>query len=613
MPSPALLAVRSAGAGPRPRPLAALLLVLAALAGPGARASRGQEAGDPAAVHAQLVQTLRCWDEAYRRGIPAVADAQYDALMERLRELEHRHPELASAGAAVPGAEGDGSLPHGAPMLSLDKLRGREELDAWYAEISARLGTPPSLRVEPKLDGVALELVYVEGRLTRALTRGDGQSGTDVTSLARHAAGVPPVLDTERPPRLLDVRGELVVSRGDLAAFNATQPGPPFPDGRSLAAGSLALRDEQARADRPLAFVAHGLGRAEGLEARDQGDAMGLLAAWGLAVVEGRPVPGGANEAWAEHERLLARRHALPVEADGSVVKVSDLPSQRILGATERAPHWARAIKFPATRSSTRVLAIEVGVGRTGALTPRALLESVVIDGVRVSAASLHGMASVARLGVKTGDTVLVERAGGVVPQVLAVLQDGGGARFEPPTNCPRCGSPVQDERCPNRRCPAVLARRLAHLASPAGLDVPGLGEALAEQLVEAGLIVELDDVFALDPAALEGLPGLGTRSAEKLLANLAACRHASWERLLVALGIEGIGPATAAALAQRFPSWELLLRAERDQLLAVPGVGPVAADALLSWRDEPAQRALVERLLARGLGRTGPGGSAGP
>lgn len=605
-------AIRSRVAGLFGGPLHFLLVVLtlsAVLTVPVARASPTRQGvaddGIEAAVlHAQLVETLQRWDDAYRRGIPAVADSEYDALLERIRVLEGRHPELAAVATDVLGDHRAGTVPHGVPMLSLEKIADRDALRAWHAEMGARLGVAPLLWVEPKLDGVALELVYIEGRLTRALTRGDGRTGEDVTSQIRSVGDVPGVLHTESPPRVLDVRGELVVSRRDLAAFNATHDGPPFPDGRSLAAGSLSLGDEHVLAERPLAFRAHGLGRVEGLEAATHAEAMQRLVEWGLRVVDGRSAPGGADEAWSEHQRLLSQRRELSFETDGSVVKVDDLSSQRVLGSTARAPRWARAIKFPATRASTRVLAIAIGVGRTGALTPRALLEPVSIDGVNVTAATLHGLSHVARLGIKPGDTVLVERAGGVVPQVLAVLQDGGGEPFQPPTRCPRCATPTRGEHCPNRSCPAVLARRLAHFVSPDGLDVNGLGEALAEGLVAAGLVVTLDDVFTLDPATLHGVPHLGARSAERLVRDLAACRDASWERLLVALGIDGIGPATAAALARDVPSWEALLQTDRARLLAVPGIGPALADTLLAWRDDPGERALVERLLARGLGR---------
>ena len=561
----------------------------------------------------------------YLEDAPELDDAEYDALFRELQSLEERHPALASPASptrrvGAPPADGFAQAPHRGPMLSLDNAMDTDALRAFDERVRRMLGreaTALDYVCEPKLDGAGVELVYEEGRLVQGLTRGDGRVGEDVTVALRHVWSVPLALDASaRPaPPVASVRGEIVLPRERFQRLNRHREDEglePFVNPRNAAAGSLRqLHDVDVRRLRSLEFRAYHLAEGVPPGATTQWEILEALRAWGFVVSPESTRCAGIDAVVAAHEALLARRDALPVEADGSVVKVDRLGLQDELGSLSRSPRWAIAVKFPPQQAQTTVLAIDVQVGRTGALTPVAKVEPVFVGGVTVSNVSLHNQDEIDRKDVRVGDVVVIQRAGDVIPQLVRVLPERRArrlARFRLPDACPACGGAavrLEDEvvtRCTNPDCPAQLKNRITHLAARDALDVDGLGEEIVDQLVDKGIVTRVSDVFALDAPTLEALDRMGAKSAANLVASLERSRATTLARLLVALGIRHVGTTIAELLARRFGDLDPLAAATADELEAIDGVGPTIAASVARYFADARHRAEVDRLVELGV-----------
>ncbi|ORA82805.1 NAD-dependent DNA ligase LigA [Mycobacterium malmoense] len=567
----------------------------------------------------------------YVRDAPIISDAEFDQLLRRLEALEEQYPELRTpdsptqlvggAGFATDFAEAE----HLERMLSLDNAFSTEEFDQWAARIHAEAGKDVPYLCELKIDGVGLSLVYRGGRLVRAATRGDGRTGEDVTLNARTIDDVPERLtatDSYPIPDVLEVRGEVFFRLPDFEALNASlvEDGKtPFANPRNSAAGSLRQKDPAVTARRKLRMICHGLGYTEGFRPATLHDAYLALGAWGLPVSEHTTRVkdvAGAHERiryWGEH------RHDVDHEIDGVVVKVDDVALQRRLGSTSRAPRWAIAYKYPPQEVQTKLLDIRVNVGRTGRVTPFACMTPVKVAGSTVGLATLHNAAEVTRKGVLIGDTVMIRKAGDVIPEVLGPivdLRDGSEREFVMSTTCPECGTPLApakegdvDIRCPNARsCPAQLRERVFHVAGRGALDIEGLGYEAAIALLHAGVIVDEGDLFSLTEDELLRTELFSTKSGalsangKRLLANLDKAKAVPLWRVLVALSIRHVGPTAARALAIEFGSLDAIRSASTEQLAAIEGVGPTIAAAVTEWFTVDWHRAIVDKWRAAGV-----------
>ncbi len=553
---------------------------------------------------------------------PEISDAEYDALLRRLQAIEAAHPELVTPDSptqrvgATPQS-GFVTVRHGQPMLSLSNVTTREEMEEFDARVRRLLGRERvDYVVEPKLDGLAVELVYEGGALAVGSTRGDGIVGENVTANLRTIRSVPLRLrDRERPvPARLEVRGEVYLPVAAFRALNRERQEagqPVFANPRNSAAGSLKQLDTRVTASRPLALACHGVGAVEGATVATHHELLRAFADWGLRPPAHHRLVHTLDEVADAFADLEARRDDLAFEVDGLVVKVDDLELQRLLGQVSRSPRWAVAWKFKPRQATTTILRIAPSVGRTGVLTPVAELDAVAVGGVTVRNVSLHNMDEVERKDVRVGDTVLLERAGDVIPYVVRVLTErrtGSETPFRMPSHCPVCGADVvrqEDEvayRCLNVACPARLKQALRFFGSRGALDIEGLGEKLVDQLVDRALVRDLADLYHLDEATLVGLERMGTKSAQNLLAQLARSKQTTLPRFLVGLGIRQVGDATATALAQHFGTLEQLMRASEEGLTAVHDVGPEVAAAIHAFFAEERNQGAIARLRAAGV-----------
>ncbi|MCZ9328241.1 NAD-dependent DNA ligase LigA [Nocardia farcinica] len=566
----------------------------------------------------------------YVRDAPIISDGEFDALLRELQELEDRHPDLRTPDSPtqlVGGGFATDFTPvdHLERMLSLDNVFDVDELRAWAARVEAETGPDLHYLCEVKIDGVALNLVYERGRLVRAATRGDGRTGEDVTLNARTIEDVPSELSAggEFPvPELLEVRGEVYLRLADFEALNAAivaEGKPPYANPRNTAAGSLRQKDPAVTARRRLRMICHGLGRIEGYTPASQFEAYRALSAWGLPVSEHTRRVRGIDAViervayWGEH------RHDIEHEIDGQVIKVDETSLQRRLGATSRAPRWAIAYKYPPEEATTKLRAIEVNVGRTGRVTPFAVMEPVVIAGSTVAMATLHNASEVKRKGVLIGDTVTIRKAGDVIPEVLGPVVDartGAEREFVMPTHCPECGTELAPEkegdadiRCPNQRsCPAQLRERVYHVAGRSAFDIEALGYEAAIDLLQSGAIGDEGDLFDLDEARLlttslfTNKNGSLSANGKRLLENLDAAKDRPLWRVLVGLSIRHVGPTAARALAAEFGSMERIEQASVDELAATDGVGPTIAAAVAEWFTVDWHRAIVAKWRAAGV-----------
>jgi DNA ligase (NAD+) len=566
-----------------------------------------------------LAQEIERHNRLYhQQDAPEVTDAEYDALFRELEALEREHgvlPDSPTRRVGAPPAEGFAEVAHRVPMLSLDNAMSEEELRAFDERVRRVLDAARvEYVVEPKLDGAGVELVYEDGVLAVGATRGDGRVGEDVSVNLRLTPSIPLSLSGPAPERV-SVRGEVLLPRARFARLNerrAARGLELFANPRNTAAGALRMLHDVDRVRlRSLEFRAYALGEGVPARVRTQAQVLDTLAGWGFGVSPERRVCAGVEAVIEAHAALLAGRDGQPIEIDGSVVKVNRLDLQAELGMVSRSPRWAIAWKFPPSQATTRVEAIEVQVGRTGALTPVARLAPVHVGGVTVTSASLHNQDEIERKDVRVGDTVVVQRAGDVIPQIVAVRKEKrprGARPFQLPKRCPVCGAAsvrLEHEavtRCPNLDCPAQLENNLLHLASRGALDVEGLGEKLVHQLVERGLVRRLSDVFALDAATLEGLERMGEKSAANLVANLAKARRTTLARLLVALGIRHVGETVAQQLARHFGDLDPLMQASRDELEAVEQIGPTIAESVAAFFADPRNHSEVTRLRELGV-----------
>ena len=567
----------------------------------------------------------------YIKDAPIVSDAEFDTLFHELVALEERYPELRVADSPTQLVGGAGfateftAAEHLERMLSLDDVFDTDELAAWSVRVQAELGPDPNYLCELKVDGVAIALVYRDGRLERAATRGDGRVGEDVTLNARTIGDIPEKLTgtEEFPiPTVLEVRGEVFFMLADFATLNASlvEDGKaPFANPRNSAAGSLRQKNPAITARRPLRMICHGLGYTEGFNPETLHDAYLAMKAWGLPVSGHTTRVAGLAAVEERIEFWGQRRHQIEHEIDGVVVKVDDFAQQRRLGATSRTPRWAVAFKYPPEEAQTRLVDIKVNVGRTGRVTPFAFMTPVRIAGSTVSMATLHNASEVKRKGVLIGDTVMIRKAGDVIPEVLGPvvdLRDGTEREFVMPTHCPECGTllaPAKegdvDIRCPNSRsCPAQLRERVFHLAGRGGLDIEGLGYEAATALLGATIIEDEGDLFTLTEDDLlrceffKTNKGVLSANGARLLTNLQQAKDRPLWRILVALSIRHVGPTAARALATAFGSLEAIMAADEEQLADVEGVGSTIAAALREWFDVDWHRAIVDKWRAAGV-----------
>jgi len=549
---------------------------------------------------------------------PELTDAEYDRLMRRLEALEADHPELLSpdsptqrVGAAP--SERFATVVHRRMMLSLANAMDDAEMLEFDRRIKRFLKSDSAIEyvAEVKLDGLAVELVYVDGRLAIASTRGDGVNGEDVTANIRTIKSIPLTL-IKQPhhamPRLLEVRGEVIFPRKAFDRLNAGRirnGEPPFANPRNAAAGSLRQLDPHVTASRPLDIFCHSPGEIQGIEFKSQWAFLQGLKALGLKINPLSRVCAKVEDVLAYWNDLTERRHQLDYEADGVVAKVNSWALQDQLGEVSRSPRWAVAYKFKAQQAETVVDKIEVQVGRIGSLTPVAKLRPVKLAGVTISNASLHNLDEIRRKDVREGDTVLIERAGDVIPYVVRVTQPGHprAAEFQMPPHCPIChGAIIHEEGevayfCVNVNCPARMRESIRHFASKNGLDIDGLGDKLVAQLIEADLVRELDDIFRLNHQQLAGLERMADKSASNVLASIERARHATLDRVINGIGIRHVGEHTARQLALRFRTIEALMNASEDDLQAVRDIGAEVARSIREYFDEPRNRQAVVRL----------------
>jgi DNA ligase (NAD+) len=584
--------------------------------------------------HAALAEELRGHQfRYYILDSPTISDGEFDALLRELEDIEQAHPSLITPDSPTQRVGGTFSTEftaydHLERMLSLDDVFSLGELRAWGERVNrdlAEVTGPVHFLCELKIDGLAINLLYENGKLTRGLTRGDGRTGEDVTLNLRTMPDVPTRLhgtDEFPVPALVEVRGEVFFRVEEFLKLNAAlvEAGkPPYANPRNTAAGSLRQKDPRVTATRPLRLICHGLGKREGFEPVRQSDAYRALRAWGLPVSTHTTIVTNIDEVvekityWGEH------RHDVEHEIDGLVVKVDEVALQRRLGTTSRAPRWAIAYKYPPEEATTRLLDIKVQVGRTGRVTPYAEMEPVKIAGSTVASATLHNADEVVRKGVLIGDRVVIRKAGDVIPEVLGPVADartGEEYPFVMPTVCPECGTVLRREkesdvdiRCPNaRHCPAQLRERLAYLASRDVFDIEVLGFKAAAALYEAGAMTDDGDLFDLDEARLATVELFRTKAGElsanarKLLANLETAKDRPLWRILVGLSIRHVGPTAARALAREFGSMEEIEAAGQEQLADVDGVGPTIATALREWFEVDWHREVVRKWRAAGL-----------
>ena len=574
---------------------------------------------------------------------PTIPDAEYDKLFRELQGLEADYPELLTADSPtqrVGGAPLKEFPPrqHGVPMLSLNNAFAPEEVEAFDKRVRDGLETIAAVdyAVEPKFDGLAISLTYENGVFTCGATRGDGVTGEEVTPNLRTLRCIPLRLKGEGWPALIEIRGEVLMFKADFAELNARQRergDKEFANPRNAAAGSLRQLDSKITASRPLSFFAYGVGAgADALAVKTHSELMDRLAAWGFPVAAERAVVSGSRGQLAFFAKIGMLRPGLPYDIDGVVYKVNRLDWQAQLGFVSRAPRFAIAHKFPAEEALTEVLGIDVQVGRTGAITPVARLKPVFVGGVTVTNATLHNEDEVRRKDVRVGDTVIVRRAGDVIPEVVAIVPEKRPSRdlfggeplhppFELPKVCPECGSAVArgiDEaiaRCTGGLyCPAQRKQALWHYAARRAMDIEGLGDKIVDQLVDAGLVHTPADLYGLSVETLAGLERMGEKSAQNLVAAIDASRQTTLARFIFALGIRNVGEATARDLARYFGNLDGIISADIEALQQVPDVGPIVAASIVAFFNESHNRAIIAQLLAAGLHWTdGEPADAGP
>jgi DNA ligase (NAD+) len=586
---------------------------------------------DAARRIAELSEQIRFHNYRYHAlDDPLISDAEYDALMRELRELEAAHPDLVApdsptrrVGAAPAGQFS--KVQHPLPMLSLGNAFDEADLFAWRERLLRILGdeAQPAYVVEPKIDGLAVALTYQDGRLQRGATRGNGEVGEDITANLRTVSSIPLHLRSPEAaglalPSAIEVRGEVYMRSADFAALNrnlAAAGKKVFANARNSAAGSLRQKDPAVTAERPLRFFAYGIGPFSGIDLRGQWQTLMALRELGFPVNRDARRFAEFAEVVAYCQAWMSRRDELEFEADGVVIKVDDFQQQNELGVVDRDPRWAIAFKFPAREEVTQLLDITINVGRTGVCTPNADLAPVEIGGVTVRNASLHNADYIADRDIRVGDWVTVKRAGDVIPYVVGPIVDRRSGAEQPyhfPERCPACDTPLErDEgeaawRCPNFGiCPAQLVRRVEHFVSRGAMDIVGLGEKQAELFVTSGLIQDVADIYSLRAEQFAGMEGFGPKRISNLLEAIDRSKQQPLDRLIVGLGIRYVGAVAAQALAERFGSLDALMQATTADIEQIEGLGPAVAGSVVDFFSREENRRVVEKLRAAGLNLT--------
>ena len=590
-------------------------------------------AGDVAAAQARIaelrVEIARADELYFKEAAPVLTDADYDRLKRELAALEQAYPQFAAdPAAATPGDDRAGRFPtarHRVRTLGLAKSYSRSDLDAFFSRVTRTLGrTDVTYVIEPKFDGLSISITYEHGQLVRAITRGNGDEGDDVTANVRTIRGLPPALRPVSPegtpnpiPDVVELRGEIYIGYAEFKRINAEQQAAgedTFANPRNLAAGTLKQTDPAAVAQRKLEVVFYGIGACEPATAApaSQQGLHALIRAWGLPEVDRVAIAHGAEEAWAAVEAIGRERAHFSYPTDGAVVKVDDVAQQQILGVAPDVPKWAMAYKFVPPRAETRIRAITVQVGRTGVLTPVAELEPVQLGGSRITRASLHNFDEIRRRDLRVGDYVFIEKAGEIIPTIASAdtaRRTADVVPYEPPAACPECGLPVTRNpgevtlRCTQVDCPAQVCRRIEHFASDDCLGLKGLGPALIARLVKNGAVKSVADLYRLRREDLISTGGAGARTAGNVLAAIARSRHAERWRFILGLGITGVGPATARALADHFADLNAFAHATREVFFTdagaprIAGIGAAAGEGIAAFLAVPANREAIEAL----------------
>lgn len=568
---------------------------------------------------------------------PIISDAGYDALMRELRALEAAHPELVTPDSptqrvGAPPSEQFARVQHVVPMLSLANASDEAEVRAWYDRVLRLLGNDAQVAfvVEPKIDGLAVTLIYRDGFLVRGATRGDGETGEDVTANLRTIPGIPLRLGafTSNPegqmngapvqaviPPLIEVRGEVYMRIADFLRLNeqlAASGEKVAANPRNAAAGSLRQKDPAITARRPLRFFAYGIGQIEGVQVQTQWETLNLLRMLGFPVNRDARRFERLDDALAYCREWMTRRDELEYEVDGVVIKIDSLAQQTQLGVVGRDPRWAIAFKFPAREAVSRLIDIVVNVGRTGVITPNAVIEPVNIGGVTVRNASLHNADYIAERDIRIGDYVIVKRAGDVIPYIVGPIvarRDGSERPWQMPATCPACGTPLERAegevayRCPNFGiCPAQITRRIEHFVSRSAMDIAGIGEKQVQLFVERGWVQDVADLYTLTPDRFNGIEGYGPKRIANLLNAIAESKDRPLHRLIVGLGIRYVGEVVAQILADHFGSLDALATASADEIDALEGIGPAIAASVAAYFARPENKALIARLKQVGV-----------
>lgn len=550
---------------------------------------------------------------------PEVSDAEYDVLVRELVEIEDKYPDIVTPDSptqrvGTPPSELFQPVPHLSQMWSLENAFDFDELVAWGKRVERVLGSAADYFCELKIDGTAVNLIYEDGRLIKGATRGDGVFGEEVTANVRTIPAVPLKLRGRKYPKVLEVRGEVYMPVSSFEKLNeelVEKEVRPFANPRNAASGSLRQKDPSLTAKRNLSFVCHGVGVLEGVRPKRHSEQMDLLRELGLRVIA-EPEPLADLEQVYEYCRKQeVRRHDFEYEADGVVVKVDDLSQRDELGYTSKSPRWAIAYKFPPEEKTTRLIKILVNVGRTGAVTPYAILEPVVLSGATVTQATLHNEDQVAKKDIRIGDIVLARRAGDVIPEVIAPIptrRTGKERKFKMPLKCPRCGTPlVRPEkevvrRCPNEQCPSRNVEALFHFAGRGAMDIEGLGYKTIIALWEQGIIQDPGDIYSITRGQLLELPLFADKKADLVLSSIVASKGRGLTRVLVGLGIRHVGFPTARALAEEFGSLDAIAHATEERLVAVEGIGSIAAKTIREWFSSKRNQAIVDKIAKGGV-----------
>ncbi len=557
----------------------------------------------------------------YVKSAPEISDSEYDSLFSELKKLEEQYPELITKDSPTQRVGGEPfsefqTRTHSVPMISLDNAFDQRDIQDFTDRIRRFLKRDVEIEyvLEPKIDGLAVELIYVNGKLETALTRGDGVTGEDVTSNVKTIKSVPLTLLTEDPPKLLEVRGEVYLSKSAFKKINEQQEEqgkPPFANPRNAASGSLRQLDPNITAKRPLDIFVYGYGLIEGMDVHSHWDFLQQISALGLKVNPLIEKVRSLDEVFDYYSRMSEIRDTLPYEIDGIVIKVNSLKLQKELGETSRSPRWAIAFKFRARQAVTRIKDIIVSVGRTGILTPVAIFEPVEIAGVTVSRATLHNQDEIDRLDVRIGDYVVVERAGDVIPEVVKVVKekrDKNAAPFRIPDRCPVCGSKAikyEGEvaiRCTGIDCPAQLKERIKHFCKKDAMDIEGFGDKICEQLVDRGIVKGIEDIFKLKAEQLYLLERMGKKLAEKLMNSIEKAKSTSLDKFIYALGIRFVGEVTAKKLAERFKNIDGIINASEEELLSIEDVGTVVAKSIREFFSEQKNLEAIKNLIQSGI-----------